>query len=684
MKPILYTSDRLSFGDNGLGVMSDAASCVVTQELNGEYELEMRYPVTGVHYSELSFRRILLATVDPSGTRQPFRIYRLAPVMSGMVTVYARHAAYDLGGMVTSAFSAADAPSAMRALKTNSIPTDNPFTFSTDKTTTGAMGVTVPTSTWALLGGTQGSILDVYGGEYEFDAWSVRLLTRRGADRGVSVRYGKNLTDLAQDGNCASCYTGVVPYWAGQDAVVTAPPVYASGTYDYTRLMPLDLSSEFDDQPSVAQLQAAAAAYIKRNSIGVPAVSWDVKLALLSQASGYEDVAHLEQVYLGDTVKVQFARMGVDASARVRKITWDCLLDRYNSVELGSVKANIASTIADQQRELNTKPSTPLVESIAAKLAAAMMGANGGTVRFLDTNGDGEPDELYIADNPDPTKAKLVWRFNYLGWAASENGYNGPFTMGATLQDGLLAQFVTAANLVAGTIASQQGNFLINLDGGTIDTSATGSTYKNSDYSEADKTRIGQLLVGKVTATLEDYEKLDVNGDGKFSILDAVQIDAIVGGTLTVNFTTRWALRIDPADGNHLLKIYRIYHNNLTGADTENIVFSVGFANVQANTINAQYGVFEKDVDIGGTVDADAYKLKGQTVTFPTEKVIAYVVYCSGGSGAQASCTIPAGESGTYQCASNDWYCSFNFSNGRATKTGGTGTVNSTVPIYNM
>lgn len=686
MRPILYDADRTSFpagADNGLGILSDALSCKVTQELNGQYELELHYPVAGIHYSEIALRSILRATVGPDGGLQPFRVYRIVPGMSGTAAVYARHIAYDLGGYVVSPFTAVDAPSAVAAIKSHAMPTDFPFELTTDKTTVAAMAVTVPTSAWGLLGGQQGSLLDVYGGEYEFDEWAVRLLARRGADRGVSVRYGKNLTDLTQDASCANCYTGAVPYWRGNGITVTAAPVYAEGDFGYTRLMPLDLSSSFEQQPTQEQLQAAAASYIKQNRLGVPAVSWDVKLALLSQASGYEDVSFLEQIYLGDTVGVYFHRLGVDAKARVNKIVWDCLLERYDSVALGSVKANIAATIAGQQKEIDAKPSTALVEKISSSLAAALLGANGGSVRMIDTNGDGEPDELYIADDPDPTKAKKVWRFNYEGWAASSTGYNGPYTMGATIAGGIQAWMITAANLVAGTIASQQGNFLINLDGGTIDTSATGATYKNSDYSQADLDRINQITLKAVTPTLADYEKLDVNGDGTVSITDVVQIHQIISGTRTVNFTTRWRLRIDPADGNNLLKIYRVYHNNITGADTENIVLSAGFANVKANSVEAVNLTAEKDIK-ANSASFDALEVGGKDYQPFEKKSIGYVICCTGGSNNQATCFIPAGTSGTFQCASNDWYCAFDFDgSGGASKTGGTGTVGSVITVYN-
>ena len=683
MKPILYDAGRTSFNDNGLGILADAISCKVTQELNGQFELEMRYPVEGVHYGEIALRSILRASASPDAVLQPFPIYRIAPAMGGVATIYARHVAYDLGGYVVAPFAAADAPSAVAGIKAHALPAGMPFELSTDKTTVASMAVTVPTSAWTLLGGQQGSLLDVYGGEYEFDGWAVRLLTRCGADRGVAVRYGKNLTDLTQDSNCANCYTGVVPYWKDNETTVMAPPVYAEGDFGYTKLMPLDLSSDFEERPTEAELQTAGAAYVKRNQIGVPIVSWDVKLALLAQASGYEDVAHLEQIYLGDTVGVHFARLGVDAKARVNKIVWDCLLERYDSVALGSVKANIAATIAGQQKEIDAKPSASLVEKISSSLTAALLGANGGSVRLLDTNGDGEPDELYIADDPDPTKAKKVWRFNYEGWAASESGYNGPYTMGATIAGGIQAWMITAAHLIAGTIASEQGNFFINLDGGTIDTSAEGSTYTNADYTQADLTRLNQILTGVVTPTLQDYEKLDIDGSGKFGPTDTVRLNQILNGTLTVNFTTSWHLRIDPADGDNLLKIYRAYHNNLTGADTENIVLSVGFANVKANSVETT-NITATGAVKGGSGDFGSLKVNGQTVTPFEESIIGYAVYAAGNSGAQASCFIPRGISGRFQCASDDWYCSFNFDGyGSYSNVSGTGSIQSVESINN-
>ena len=464
----LYAATATAFTSNGLGGLPDAVSCKVTEELNGPFELEMRYPIDGLHFSDIALRTIITAKRNPISDPEPFRVYRITKPLNGIVTVYARHIAYDMAGHAVSPFDAASLGLALVGLKENAVPAC-PFTLQTDKSVSSAFTLSEPKGLWSLLGGTEGSILDRYGGEWEFSGYSAYLHNRRGADRGVSIRYGKNMTDLEQDSNCESVYTGVYPFWrsAEGDTVVTLTEkvIYAEGTYDFVRILTLDLSDSFENAPTQAQLRTRAQAYMTANDIGVPSVSWKVSFEMLEQSDEYKGKALLERVYLGDTVTVHFDKLGVDASARAVQIVYNPLLDRYDSIQLGKVKSNLAQTIVSQQKEIESKPSVTLVEKIAEALSDSILNAVGGCVRLLDNNNDGMPDELYIADNPDPAQAVKVWRYNYQGWAASTTGYNGPFTMGATLDDGLLATFVTAAHLVAGTIQSADGtSFYLNLD----------------------------------------------------------------------------------------------------------------------------------------------------------------------------------------------------------------------------
>lgn len=466
----LFNSTASDFSANGIGVISDAVSCYVTQTLNGSYELFMTYPVTGARYEDLVLRGIIVASVDPVSDEQPFRIYRITKPLNGIISVYARHIAYDLDGIVDAPFTADTLRDALDGFASNAVGTC-PFTFDTDKLVSSPFTLTVPSSIWDSLSGREGSILDVYGGEFEFDKWEVYLHNHRGQDNGVTIAYGKNLTSFQQDQNNANVYTGVYPYWTNEETVVTLPEkvIMAAGTYDFSRILSLDLSMAFDFAPTESQLRDRTNAYILANEIGVPEVSWTLSFVMLEQSEEYKGSAILTRILLGDTVHVNFPLYNVTASARAVGVKWNVLLNRYDSVTLGRVKTSLAQTIAIAQKEAEEKPSTTQVQTIASALAKGLLGANDGAIRLLDTNGDGSPDELYIADNPDPEAAVRVWRFNYLGWAASSSGYAGPYTLGATLEDGLLADFVTAARLTAGEIRSADGTtFYLDLDNGIL------------------------------------------------------------------------------------------------------------------------------------------------------------------------------------------------------------------------
>lgn len=480
MIPVLYAPDETEFQTQGIGALTDAISCTVTEERNGAYELELQYPAGGIHFDDIADRCIITATPSPYRLPQPFRIYRITKPLGGVCTVYAQHISYDLSGVPLHPFSAQSAPQAMAGLQSNaSVP--SPFAFWTDKATAGTFTVSVPSATRSVLGGQAGSILDVYGGEYEWDKFTVKLHNRRGQDNGVTIRYGKNLTDLEQDRNIANVATGIYPYWTDADGnlVTCDPPIIpAPGTYNFTRVIPVDFSQDFDSQPTPQQLQARAESYVQANNIGVPTVSITASFVQLDQTEEYRHLALLEKCDLCDTVTIQFEQLGVNAKAKIVAQQTDVLLERYLSVTIGDARTNIADTIAGQQQtiqnqnqQIQQRPTVSVVESIANQITAAILGAQGGSVRLLDTNGDGEPDTLYLADDPDPAKAKKVWRFNYEGWGASENGYNGPFSIEAALGIGMYADFITAgtfnANLIkAGILQSLDGKTFINLETG--------------------------------------------------------------------------------------------------------------------------------------------------------------------------------------------------------------------------
>ena len=360
--PILYHPDERDFTHNGIGMLTDAVSCLVTEERNGQYELQMQYPRSGKHFGALVRNAVIKCKLDKTRGLQPFRIYRIFKTLPGMVTVYARHISYDLGKVPVAPYIAENAAAAMQALKANAA-TDCPFTFETDVSKVGTFTNFVPASARACLGGIKNNILDIYSGELEFDNFAVRLHTERGRDRGVTIRYGKNLTDLQQDENCADVYAGVYPYWSrtetknGQSTTtyVELPErvIMRSGATG-GGVLPLDLSGEFDEQPNHAQLREAAEAYIEEYQIFVPRVSLTVAFALLGQTEEYKALRELETVGLCDTVTVIFPDMAVSAHAKVVKTVYNVLLDRYSSTTLGTVVATVADLIAQQNSSIRS------------------------------------------------------------------------------------------------------------------------------------------------------------------------------------------------------------------------------------------------------------------------------------------------------------------------------------------
>ena len=452
MIPILFDSLTTDFSTFGIGHLSDAIGPSVIEERNGEFTLEMQYPLDGEHFSDIEMRSIILAKPSPAQDPQPFRVFRITKPINGIVTINARHVRYDLEGVPVTPFTASGIANALQQIKSNAM-VSNPFTFTTNKTNTQTMTLTAPASTLSLLGGVRGSLLDIYGGEYKYNIWNVALLSSRGTDNGVVIRYGVDLTDFQQEENCASVYTGVMCFWKSSqgDTIVTGE-VQSSGTFDYSRILVVDKSGEYENAPTVAQLNQEAATYINNNKVGVPKVAINLSFANLEQTEEFKNIR--QSIELCDQITVDFPKIGVSAMARVIRTNYDVLNERYNSVEIGDSRTSLADSFVAVQTRVESAPTTAEMQQAINVTTAAITGANGGSVRLLDTNDDDLPDTLYIADNPSPLLASKVWRFNYEGWGASQNGYSGPFTMGATFAQGFLAEFITAGTLNADRIGA--------------------------------------------------------------------------------------------------------------------------------------------------------------------------------------------------------------------------------------
>lgn len=343
MIPILFAATETDFTHNGIGRLVDCISCSVTEERNGIYELELTYPITGKWFNELIQGGIIGVIHDDNHDIQPFDIYKTSAVIDGIVTVNAHHISYRLNNIILEPYTASSASSAVAGITTHSANT-NPFTFSTDKNVNASFEVDKPTGVRSILFGQEGSLLDVFGtADFLFDKFSVQMLQHRGSDTGVTVRYGKNLTEIDWTHDTSGTYNALAPYWTDGTETVYLPEIIVQPTTPITPVKPLalDMSDKFESKPSEADLRAAAVAYLNTTEPWNPADNIKIDFLALWQSLEYEAIAPLERVGLCDTVSIYWTDVGiVSEKAKVVKVTFDVLAERFTEIEVGTVSTS--------------------------------------------------------------------------------------------------------------------------------------------------------------------------------------------------------------------------------------------------------------------------------------------------------------------------------------------------------
>lgn len=560
MIPILYNGDETAFTSNGLGRLAECTECRVTEERNGIYECEFVYPISGAMYDQIQEGRIIAATHDNNGDVQPFDIYGRSAPIDGLVTFYAHHISYRLGHIILLPYSANSCAAALAGLGSHSL-TYNPFNFSTDKSVNANWAISAPVSIKEILGGVQGSILDVYGtGEYEWDKWNVKLWLHRGSSKAVDVRYGVNLLDITNEIDFSGTYSAVAPFWASVDGdrIVRLPEWIIVSSSVLTRLyglnnasfveitdengnqidlnapiiepVPMDLSGDFLDEPTVEELRNRAQSLLANSKKWLPTQNIEVDFVALSQTEDFKNVAPLLAVNLCDKINVYDERLGVNAvEMEVIKTTFNTLTESYDSIELGDPKTTFADTIISDVQAVNqNRPTTEAVSAAITNATKLLSGGLGGYVVFT-LNASGQPEEILILDNPDKDSAVNVIRMNQNGIGFSTSGYNGPYTTAWTIDGNFVADFITSGTLNAdllraGTIQDANGNSvwdLINstlltkniiIDGGTIDIE-TGVEFFGFHVGQ-----FGDIAIGRKPSNLSTFQNnrcnFQVNNQG--------------------------------------------------------------------------------------------------------------------------------------------------------------------------
>lgn len=466
MIPILYASvsEGTVPSHYGVGSLRDCISCKVTEERNGAYELTMEYAAEGLHASEIQPNCIIKAKPNYTDDPQLFRIYKVGKTINGRFTVNAQHISYDLSGKVITTGSAGSCVAACALLQSAS----GNFTVDTDKSVTAPFSVSEPSSVRSWFGGKKGSLLDLYGGEWKYDNYHASLKQARGADRSVSIRYGKNLVDLSQELNIENLCTGIIPYYIDNQtkAKTVGAKVPTGLILDVDKDLAVDFSQQVNPEsatPIVTQLANLAASYIANNNLTNVLNSISLSFVQLEGLS--------ERVDLCDTCHIYFEALGISASVKCISTTWDVLEDRYIETTFGNARTNIADTIANTQKEIEDRPSTSAMEQAVKRATELITGNLGGYVVLHDSNGDGEPDEILIMDTADINTATKVWRWNSAGLGYSSTGYSGTYGLAMTADGEIVADFIKTGTLnadliKAGTIEDAAGNSTIDMTNG--------------------------------------------------------------------------------------------------------------------------------------------------------------------------------------------------------------------------
>ena len=453
----IYESKETNFKHNGLGILRPS-SCVIYEELNGEYSLTLKHPVD--HYEKwklLEQDRIIKAN------KQLFRIYKLTKSLSGNeIEIYAMHIFYDLSKNFIDDVNIVDktGKQALNQILTNTAYESN-FTCDSDITTIKSARLVRKNVTSALIGDDENSFLKYWGGELKRDNFNFEINTVIGENKGMKISYGKNLTGLTATFDMSTVATRLIP--KAFDGI-TLPELYVDSDYINNYSHPIIREVDFSDikyasspnntneegfktkEEVYSELRRLCRMMFTEDKIDMPESNFEVDFVELSKTKQYEKYANLETVSLGDVVNIHHKILGINIDARVISYEFNCLTDRYDSIELGSFQTNIFTGINEilKKEDIDIKTITDMI-NVSYENAV-------NEASLLITNGLGgyvvkTRDELLIMDTDNINTAKNVWRWNINGLGFSSTGYNGTYGLAMTNDGQIVANRITSGEL---------------------------------------------------------------------------------------------------------------------------------------------------------------------------------------------------------------------------------------------
>lgn len=467
---ILHDKNENNWNSLGLGPLNDAIEPRVTRARNGEYTLSFTYPMMSPRFKDLEKGNWIVSDAGPKqeAQAQRFEIQTVTKPMNGIVTVYAEHYRYQLLRSVLKKAGKKEGTvnELMRYLLDNSEPKLDFKIKSVNRETRLEFDLSDPfkfTSTMDAFGGTQGSILDKFGGEFIFDNDTISLQNNAGSHTKVVIAYGKNLKDISQEDSIENTYTSIYP-WAkikdentGEEKIITVDGDFVHSEYVENYRVPRIEAIDFSQRSPKDKndLLDMAKVYVKNNKIGIPKISIKSSFVDLSK-SVMGSVERLDQVDLCDYVYIHFKDLKISTEAQIIKTVYRPDLESFESVELGEAKTNLRDVVNDKVDDINDK-----LNDLVSNMNDDWMDIQGDLDDFndiLNNPGKGQiviwpslsdPQNIFITDNKDINLAKKMWRWSESGLAYSSTGLGGPWTVGMTKDGQIVADLINTGTLKA-------------------------------------------------------------------------------------------------------------------------------------------------------------------------------------------------------------------------------------------
>lgn len=553
---ILYDANCKDFNNNGIGILKDSLKCEVSEALNGELVLDMEYPITS-KYIEFIINENIIKCDAGLEEDQLFRIKHVKPNFD-TITIYGEHISYDLAdNFLEDVFPQnLNGSACLDWILSHTLDSHNFNSFSDIQTVSSARYVR-KNPIEAIVGDLENSFVNLWGGELERNNYTIKMLNRRGNDKGYKIRYRKNLTGLDFTIDNSNIVTKIMPQGYNglflPEKYIDSPLI---NNYPHKKVKVIEFSDvkvkeNADEEEGFAtaeeayqELRRLCNLKYSEENIDKPTVNLKVDFVDLSQTTEYQDYTFLESVSMGDTIRVELDYTQVEV--RVIKTTYDALLHRYTKLELGEFKANyitdsqkdITNTIRKETDTIETSVLLQAKQNATEQLTAAL----GGYV-YKTQN------ELFIMDTDNPNTAKKVWRWNLNGLGYSKNGINGPYELAMTQDGRIVADFITAGQMdvarikglnTLAIVASQihlegyttiNAGFAIDEKGNMTCNNATikGGTIRLGDGTRENPTFIMQGTDGKQAWMTTD--QFFIEGDlGNINLQCDSQLGIFIGG----------------------------------------------------------------------------------------------------------------------------------------------------------